>query len=118
MPTGRIIYDADCGFCTRSAHWIGDDPVAWQELDLAAVGATPEQAASFVGWLVDDRIHSLGAVAIADALVTAGGLKALAGRVLHLPGLRRAAAALYPVMARHRHRLPGGTPACRVEPPA
>lgn len=114
MLAGRIVYDADCGFCTRSARWIDDDPVSWQALDLAAVGATAEQAASFVGWLVDGRIRSLGSVAIADALVAASGWRALAGRALRLPGVRRIAAALYPVLARHRHRLPGGTPACRL----
>ncbi len=117
MRAGRIVYDADCGFCTRSARWIDDDPVAWQGLDLAAVGATEEQAAHYVGWLVDGRIRSLGSVAIADALVGAGGWKALAGRVLRLPGVRQVAARLYPVLARHRHRLPGGTEACRIDEP-
>lgn len=117
MTTGRIVYDADCGFCTRSARWVDDDPVAWQALDLAAVGATPDQAESYVGWLVGGRIRSLGSAAIADALVAAGGWRALAGRVLRLPGVRRLAAALYPVLARNRHRLPGGTETCRIDGP-
>lgn len=115
MIAGRIVYDADCGFCTRSARWIDHDPVAWQALDLSAVGATAEQAEGFVGWLVDGRIRSLGSVAIADALLAAGGWRTLAGRVLRLPGVRRLAAALYPVLARNRHRLPGGTEACRLD---
>ncbi|MGH9170291.1 MAG: hypothetical protein ACRD0Z_05400, partial [Acidimicrobiales bacterium] len=36
------------------------------------------------------------------------------GRALSVPPLRWLAAAVYPVVARVRHRLPGGTPACRV----
>lgn len=47
---GQVVYDADCGFCTRVAHWADHDPVSWQALDLAAVGATPEQADNFAGW--------------------------------------------------------------------
>lgn len=117
METGRIVYDADCGFCTRSAHWIDVAPVAWQSLDLAAVGTTQAQADNFVGWLVDGRITALGAPAIAAALRARGGVLGLTGRAMTLPGVRGLAARVYPVVARNRHRLPGGTAACRLEPP-
>jgi predicted DCC family thiol-disulfide oxidoreductase YuxK len=113
--TGQIVYDADCGFCTRSAHWVDTRPVAWQSLDLAAVDATPEQADNFAGWLVDGRIRALGAPAIAAALVARGGWTRPLGWFLDLPGVRRLAAAGYPVLARNRHRLPGGTAACRLD---
>lgn len=116
--TGRVVYDADCGFCTRSAHWVDDDPVAWQSLDLAAVGATQEQADNFVGWLGDGRIRALGAPAIAAALRARGGWRRPLGTILDLPGVRRLAARVYPVVARHRHRLPGGTAACRLDAPS
>jgi predicted DCC family thiol-disulfide oxidoreductase YuxK len=113
--TGQIVYDADCGFCTRSAHWVDEDPVAWQSLDVTAVGATLEQAAESVGWLVDGRIRALGAPAIAAALRARGGWTRPIGWTLGLPGVRRVAAAVYPVVAANRHRLPGGTAACRIE---
>ena len=39
-----VIYDADCGFCTRSAEFLGRRSACeispWQSLDLAAVGLT------------------------------------------------------------------------------
>jgi predicted DCC family thiol-disulfide oxidoreductase YuxK len=113
--TGQIVYDADCGFCTRSARWVDDRPVAWQSLDLAAVGATRDQADQFVGWLEDGRISALGAPAIAAALRARGGWTRPLGRLIDLPGVRRLAARTYPVVARHRHRLPGGTAACRID---
>lgn len=113
--TGRIVYDADCGFCTRSAHWVDTDPVAWQSLDPAAVGASPELAAAFVGWLVDGRIEALGAPAIASALRARGGWAGPVGTIIDLPGVRRLAAVVYRLVARHRHRLPGGTAACRID---
>jgi predicted DCC family thiol-disulfide oxidoreductase YuxK len=113
--TGQIVYDADCGFCTRSARWVADDPVAWQSLDLAAVGATEEQADNFAGWLVDGRIRALGAPAIAAALRARGGWVRPVGRLIDLPGVRRLAAGVYRILAANRHRLPGGTAECRVD---
>ena len=114
--TGQIVYDADCGFCTRSARWVDEHPVAWQSLDLAAVGATQQQADSFAGWLVDGGIRALGAPAIAAALRARGGWTRPIGWLIDLPGVRRLAAVGYRIVARHRHRLPGGTEVCRLDP--
>jgi predicted DCC family thiol-disulfide oxidoreductase YuxK len=113
--TGQIVYDADCGFCTRSARWVDDRPVAWQSLDLDAVGATREQADNFAGWLEDGRIRALGAPAIAAALRARGGWTRLLGSLIDLPGVRRLAAVVYRLVAANRHRLPGGTEACRID---
>jgi predicted DCC family thiol-disulfide oxidoreductase YuxK len=38
----------------------------------------------------------------------------IAGRVLLLPGVSWIAARAYRSIARNRHRLPGGTPACQL----
>lgn len=113
--TGRIVYDADCGFCTRSAHWVDTDPVPWQSIDLAAVGATQAQADAYVGWLVDGRVEALGAPAMAAALVARGGWTQPVGRLIDLPIVRRLAAVGYRLLAANRHRLPGGTAACRTD---
>jgi predicted DCC family thiol-disulfide oxidoreductase YuxK len=115
-PAGHVVYDADCGFCTRYARWVDRDPVSWQSLDLDAVGATAEQAANFAGFLSSEgRITALGAPAIAAALRARGGWTAPLGWLMTLPGVRSLAALVYPVIARNRHRLPGGTAACKVE---
>lgn len=114
---GQVVYDADCGFCTRVAQWADHAPVAWQSLDLAAVGATQEQADNFAGWLADGRIQALGAPAIAAALRARGPATRPLGRLIDLPGVRRIAAVGYRIVATHRHRLPGGTAACRMDQP-
>lgn len=117
--TGRIVYDADCGFCTRAGFWIDRNPVAWQDLNLDEVGATPDEAAHFVGYLgAEGRIVALGAPAIARALVARGGAWSAVGYLLDLPGIRWLAARTYPLLAANRHRLPGSTAACRIDPPA
>lgn len=117
MGTGHLVYDADCGFCTRSAQWLDEAPIAWHTLDLDAVHVTQGEADANAGWLVDDRITLLGAPAIAAALRAKRGSARLLGLLLGVPGLRGLANLVYPRIAANRHRMPGGTAACRVEPP-
>ncbi len=40
------------------------------------------------------------------------------GRILDADALAPLASAGYDLVARNRHRLPGGTPACAADPPA
>ncbi len=114
---GRLVYDADCGFCTRSAQWLDEAPVAWHTLDLEAVQVTQAEADANAGWLVDGRITLLGAPAIAAALRARRGSARLLGWALSVPGIRGLANLIYPRIAANRHRMPGGTAACRIEPP-
>lgn len=117
MVRGQLVYDADCGFCTRSATWLDPDPVPWFALDLDAVGVDQETADANAGWLVDGRITALGADAIAAALRARGGTARIVGFLLAVPGLRGLAGLVYPRIAANRHRMPGGTAACRIVPP-
>lgn len=116
--TDRLVFDGDCGFCTTCADWLADGGrvtvVPWQFLDLDAVGLTTEQVSTSVWWLVDERPVEHSSRAIGHALVARGGVMAVPGRVLLTPGVRIVADPVYRLVARYRHRLPGGTPACRL----
>lgn len=115
--TGHLVYDADCGFCTASAHWLDEAPVAWHTLDLDAVHVTPAEADANAGWLVEGRITALGAPAIGAALRARGGSARVLGWAMTVPGIRGLAAIVYPRIAANRHRMPGGTAACRIAAP-
>lgn len=113
-----LVFDGDCAFCTSCARVlerIGPqaDVVAWQAADLGELGITAAQAAEAVRWVEADGMVRAGHEAIAAALATADrpGWRIL-GRALLLPGVSPLAAAGYRLVARNRHRLPGGTPAC------
>ncbi|MFE5734652.1 thiol-disulfide oxidoreductase DCC family protein [Streptomyces sp. NPDC056528] len=115
-----LVYDGDCGFCTTAARFAERrvrprcDVVPWQFADLGALGVTRERAAYEVLWVTPVGAVDGGARAVAKALVSAGGTWALLGRTLLLPGVRWIARRVYRFVATHRHRLPGGTPACAV----
>lgn len=112
-----LVFDGDCAFCTSCARLlerIGPQAeiVAWQLTDLDALGITEAQAAEAVRWVDADGMVRTGHEAIAAALGTAGMPWRIAGRTLLLPVVSPLAAAGYRLIARNRHRLPGGTPAC------
>lgn len=114
-----LVFDGDCAFCTSSAHLlerIGPEAeiVAWQLADLDQLGITAAQATEAVQWIGADGTVRSGHVAIAAALATAGWPWRLAARLILLPGISSLAAVTYRLIARNRHRLPGGTPACKV----
>jgi predicted DCC family thiol-disulfide oxidoreductase YuxK len=122
-----LIYDGDCAFCTSSAHWLaerlnrplGPNPrlVPWQFADLAALGTTMERAQREAMWVAaDGKIHG-GAAAFAEWLKFRGGAYRTVGHLMDLPGIRGLAAAVYRLVAKNRHRMPGGSPACALPPP-
>jgi predicted DCC family thiol-disulfide oxidoreductase YuxK len=118
-----LVFDGDCGFCTSSAAWIArrwqgpGRTVPWQRLDredLARAGLTTDQVAA-AAWWIDERGRAWrGHLAVASALVAAGGMWGALGRLLFVPPIRWLAAVGYRLVTRYRYRLPGGTPACRV----
>jgi predicted DCC family thiol-disulfide oxidoreductase YuxK len=114
-----LVFDGDCGFCTTSARrgqrWLGLDHVEpWQFLDLAALGLTEEECDRAVQWVDTDGGHCSAEFAVIAALRHAGGVWAVFGRVLAVPGLRHLTGVVYRLVAKYRHKLPGGTPACRL----
>jgi predicted DCC family thiol-disulfide oxidoreductase YuxK len=112
-----LVFDGDCAFCTSCARLLGRigpkaEIVAWQVADLDQLGITAAQAAEAVQWIEADGTVRSGHEALAAALGTAGWVWRLAGRAILLPGVSPMVAAAYRLIARNRHRLPGGTPAC------
>jgi predicted DCC family thiol-disulfide oxidoreductase YuxK len=119
---GVLVYDGDCGFCTKSADLLDRrvrpdaSIVAWQHTDLDRWGLTPEEAAAAVQWVSSDGVVASGHRAVANVLGQGGPGWRLLGRILLLPGVSWVAEKVYGWVAAHRYRLPGGTPACRMAP--
>jgi predicted DCC family thiol-disulfide oxidoreductase YuxK len=115
-----FLYDGDCAFCTRCADFIDEHiptrarVVPWQWADLASLGVTQEEAEAAVQWITPHGHVSAGPEAVAQLLIDAGSFWRPLGRFLNLEPVLWAAAPLYRVVARNRHRLPGGTAACSL----
>jgi len=112
-----LVFDGDCGFCTSSAgladRWLRIPTVApWPRLDLESLGLDEARCAEALQWVAVDGTVLSGERAVIAALRHRGGPFALPAVVLAT--LRPLAGVVYRVIARNRHRLPGGTPACRL----
>ncbi len=119
MCSPVLIYDGDCGFCTRCVRIAETLPVRmravpWQEADLTAYRTTTARAQHEVLWVAADGRVFGGAAAVAAMLRAAALPWRVLGHLLALPGVRTLAEWAYRWIAEHRHRLPGTTPACRL----
>ena len=118
-----LVFDGDCGFCTSSARFGRrrlrlEHVEPWQFLDLEAVGLTEAQCRQAVQWVAADGSILAAERAVIAALRHAGGAWKVLGAVMDLPGIRQLAGVLYRLVAKHRHRMPGGTAACRLPGPS
>ncbi len=118
---GRLIYDPDCGFCTRSAVWLArrrPERVRTQPGLAAAerdgLGLTDADLSQRAYWVDASGALSGGSRAIAAALVARGGLSLPLGRLIASPFVAPASEAVYRWVAEHRQLMPGSTDACAV----
>jgi predicted DCC family thiol-disulfide oxidoreductase YuxK len=114
-----LVFDGDCAFCTTSARWATrllrlDRVEPWQRLDLAALGLDEDRCEQALQWVAVDGSIQSAEWAVIAALRHAGGLWRVPAGILAAPGVRVLAGASYRWVARNRHRLPGGAPACRL----
>ena len=122
LAAGRplLVFDGDCGFCTTSVEWLQKRlrrfPPAepWQWLDLDAADLSRDDVTHYA-WLLAGGRRWRGHAAFAGLLqMQDRWVLRFAGRMLVTPPFSWAAAVGYRLIARFRHRLPGGTPACAM----
>ncbi|MEV3932844.1 MULTISPECIES: thiol-disulfide oxidoreductase DCC family protein [unclassified Streptomyces] len=115
-----LVYDGDCAFCTTSVTYLMRrlrpkcTVTPWQCTDLDALGVTRRRAQYELLYISPTGTVYGGAEAVAKLLLRAGGIWAWPGGALTLPPARWIAHGIYRIIATHRHRLPGGSPACAV----
>ncbi|MGW6913628.1 thiol-disulfide oxidoreductase DCC family protein [Kitasatospora sp. NPDC054939] len=128
-----LVFDGDCAFCTSCKVWAerylrqtlasgGWEAVPFQFADLAELDARAggrgevswERAEQELLWVTPGGAVYGGAQAVARLLMRTGGAWAYLGGLLALAPVRPVAGAAYRWVARNRHRLPGGTPACEL----
>jgi len=117
-----LVFDGDCGFCTSVAKHFEKRSftpltvAAWQLTELASLGLTAEQASAQV-YLVTDTGQFGGAECFAELMRIQGDpFHRVVAWGMRLPGVCKLCAWGYRLVAKNRHRMPGGTPACQMPP--
>ena len=115
-----LIFDGDCGFCTSTANFIRARSTAsinvhaWQMIDVTVFGLTNEQTASRVYFFEGGKAYG-GHAALAKVLLAQRNwFFKIGGAIMLAPPFSWLAHLGYLLIARYRHKLPGGTPACKL----
>ena len=120
MKVPALIFDGECGICLRLASWAerrlppSVTIISAQSRNARAYGLSPREVTSAVYW-IDGRNRAWSAEkAVARTLRAMGGPWSALGSAVELPGISLLAGVGYRLVARNRHRLPGGTDACEL----
>lgn len=124
MPDRPLfVFDGDCAFCTTWTNRLKDvlpvfpEAQPWQWLDLEPLGLSAHDVTQYAWYLVGDRRYR-GHLAFSALLrIQPRWWLRFPGHVIATPPFSWAAAVGYALIARFRHRLPGGTPACAMPRP-
>lgn len=115
----RVLYDAECGFCSRSVQTLvrlgasaAFTPL--QAADLGSLGVDDERATRELPALLADGTVVYGAAAFAAALLTGPWWMRLLGRLIGARPALPVAQVVYRWVAANRQRLPAGTGACAL----
>lgn len=123
MEPGELIYDGDCAFCTLSKDWImkrvADASVAVPSQSIPPVrrkelGLTDHDLETAAYWIDANGRAYRGARGVGHALRHTRQPWRTMGFVLGTPPVALAATPLYRLIARNRHRMPGGSAACAI----
>lgn len=120
MARAILIFDGECGFCTTVANHLKAksiqdfEIVAWQLTDLAKFQLTTDKTSKEVYLILDGQRYA-GAKAVARSLtVMRPIIYRTVGHLLLIPPFSWLAIPGYLLVAKFRHKLPGGTPACKL----
>ena len=114
-----LVFDGDCGVCTRLAALVPHlttrvEVQPHQALDLGPLGLTVAQCDAALQFVHADGGVSSAQDAVAALLEHSRSPLPRLGAALRVPFVDGLAGLGYRWVARNRHRLPGGTPACSL----
>jgi predicted DCC family thiol-disulfide oxidoreductase YuxK len=115
-----LLYDEDCTFCTKSALLIhrlnlDSDVASMQSVDLVALGIDVDRTRREVVFRQYDGTVFYGHDAIGRLLRTGSPPWSWLGTIIATWPVSELSRAVYQFVARHRHHMPGGSPACKVD---
>jgi predicted DCC family thiol-disulfide oxidoreductase YuxK len=119
MSSSVLIFDGDCSFCTTTANYFTKNnslvkAEAWQLTELSKYGLTAEQAAKRVYLVSNGKTYSANNAIAKLLTLQKNPLYKLLGYLMFIPPISWLAIPGYYLIARYRHLLPGGTPACKL----
>jgi predicted DCC family thiol-disulfide oxidoreductase YuxK len=117
---GLLVFDGDCAFCSTWVERLRDvlprypETTPYQWADLDELGLSLDDVQHFAWYLTPTHQYA-GHLAFSALLRSQPRVELrFAGWLIATPPFSWAAALGYRFIARYRHLLPGGTPACAL----
>jgi predicted DCC family thiol-disulfide oxidoreductase YuxK len=120
VTTPLFLFDGDCGLCENAVDRMKRriappiDFATYQSVDIDALGVSLATCLEGPVLVRADGSHVVGVGAMAGMLRTARNPYRFFGRAMMAPGVSPLLDRVQSVFYRNRHRLPGGTEACRI----
>ena len=121
VGSGLLIYDGDCGLCSRTAAWLRRRLPARYRVeasqrmpDLDVFSLTRREVHEAAYWVDPDGTTHRAHRAIKRALQASGGMLGWLAGLMGLWPIEPVAERVYFLIARNRHRFPGSSDSCRV----
>ena len=116
--TTLLLFDADCGFCTRAIGLaprlrLAAEIASIQSTALEQLGVDSARAAREMPAVVEGHVV-YGHNAIAAGLLTGPAPSRILGHIVGAPRFEWLFSNIYRWVAEHRHSLPGGTGSCEL----
>jgi len=115
-----VIYDGDCAFCSTAARF-AQRKVAptlsyspYQRTDLTKYGISTVEAQSSLKFVKTNGEVVSAQKAVSQIMKCGNSFWKAFGVITELPGINLLAALGYKLTAKYRHKLPGGTPTCKM----
>ena len=118
----KLLYDGDCGFCTKSALFAKSrlakdlDIITWQSVDDLKKYDLSVNDVTKRAYFIDDENKAIGG---SKAIFSVGKLMKnpwrLIAKFLSLPIFSWITETVYKLVAKNRHHMPGSTQSCRIE---
>ena len=115
-----FLYDADCGICEQGTQRMRTrmrppvDIIAWQDADLQSLGVAVDEVLFSPVFVRTDGTHVTGVRSMLSVMASTGAAGRRRAAVLGSRALLPLIEAAFRAFYRNRHRLPGGTDACRL----
>lgn len=115
-----LLFDGDCSFCTTSINLIKKYAknsvhiIPYQKVNLKEYGLDENYCERYIHFICQNKNKYTGAKAFSEFFRYCGFRGRVLGSVIRFFEIFKLSTLIYSIISKFRHKLPGGTPECKL----